>query len=105
MSSEGTTLKKRVHSEESFVPVLECKVFAFGMFCFVCFHLISCVQSDDIWITNAFFSIFFFKITPRVLCFPLSSEGVHLIYLIANAGVDNLTIPIFQIRKDVSLWL
>lgn len=105
MSSEGTTLQKRVHSEESLVPVLECKVFAFGMFCFVCFHLISCVRSDIIWITNAFFSIFFFKSTPGILCFPLYSEGVHLIYPIANAGVATLTIPISQIRKDVSLWL
>lgn len=71
------------------------------MFCFVSSHLISCVQGN-IW--KCFLLQFIFQKLPGILYF-LISFGRSSVDLITTPGVDTLTIPIFQIRKEVFLWL
>lgn len=83
MSSEGTI--REFIWKNSFIPLLECKVFAFCMFCFICFHLISCVQI--IWIANASrHTPVYFSKAPLGYSSLSPLEESHLIYLIANPG-------------------
>lgn len=84
---EGTTLKKKVHLEESFVPFLECHVFVACLYILFCFHL---------------FSVYKVIFGLQVLFSPISFSNAHLKYCFLGGSQD---LSHYKLRCRYSYYL